>query len=365
MKRSIPSARPFAVALASNARDALKLVEKDKFHAILTDIIMPELSGVDFLRELRHHDLDVPVILMTAGPTLDSAIEAIEYGAQQYLLKPVEPAALVQAVGRAAALGELARYKRDAYAKSANDALPYGDRKTLETVLNQAFGTITIVFQPVVSMREQTLIGYEALMRCDEALFSSYATLLSAADRIGWRTALERTIYQRIAAASTELPDGALLFVNVHPNDAQEGLLVGAEAPLEPIARNVVLEVSEHATVEQLDAMAAQIDKLRGAGFRIAVDDVGTGPSGLLAFARLKPDYVKLDRTLLAGLDTDEARLRMVRGMYALTREIGVPMIAEGVESSGERDALLAMGADFAQGNLFGKPAGSFTAPSL
>ena len=200
----------FSVALADNARDALKLVEKDKFHAILTDIIMPELSGVDFLRELRHHDLDVPVILMTAGPTLDSAIEAIEYGAQQYLLKPVEPAALVQAVGRAAALGELARYKRDAYAKSANDALPYGDRKTLETVLNQAFGTITIVFQPVVSMREQTLIGYEALMRCDEALFSSYATLLSAADRIGWRTALERTIYQRIAAASTELPDGAL-----------------------------------------------------------------------------------------------------------------------------------------------------------
>jgi len=355
----------FSVASADNARDALKLVEKDKFHAILTDIIMPELSGVDFLRELRRHDLDVPVILMTAGPTLDSAIEAIEYGAQQYLLKPVEPDALVQAVGRAAALGELARYKRDALAKASKEALPYGDRKTLEAVLNQAFGTIHVVFQPVVSMKEKTLLGYEALMRCDEALFANYATLLHAADRIGWRTALERTIYQRIAAASTELPDGAVLFVNVHPHDAQEGLLVGAESPLEPIARNVVLEVSEHATVEQLDAMAGQIDRLRGAGFRIAVDDVGTGPAGLLAFARMTPDFVKLDRTLMMGCDQDAARLRMVRGMFALTREIGVPMIAEGVETTGERDALLAMGADLAQGNLFGKPGATFGAPAL
>jgi EAL domain-containing protein (putative c-di-GMP-specific phosphodiesterase class I)/CheY-like chemotaxis protein len=353
----------FAVSSADNARDGLRLVEKNKFHAILTDIIMPELSGVDFLRELRRHDLDVPVILMTAGPTLDSAIEAIEYGAQQYLLKPVEPEALVQAVGRAAALGELARYKRDALAKASKEALPYGDRQTLEAVLNQAFGTIHVVFQPVVSMRAKKLIGYEALMRCDEALFASYNTLLTAADRIGWRTALERTIYKRIAAASTELPEGAVLFVNVHPNDAQEGLLMGAEAPLEPIARNVVLEVSEHAPVEQLDAMAGQIDRLRGAGFRIAVDDVGTGPSGLLAFTRLKPDFVKLDRTLLARLDEDESRLRMVRGMYALAREIGVPMIAEGVESTGERDALASLGADYAQGNFFGKPTATFAAP--
>ncbi|NCX13618.1 MAG: response regulator, partial [Betaproteobacteria bacterium] len=59
---------------------------------------MPEMTGVEFLRELRRHDLDVPVILMTAGPTLDSAISAIEYGAQQYLLKPVEPDELVKAV---------------------------------------------------------------------------------------------------------------------------------------------------------------------------------------------------------------------------------------------------------------------------
>ena len=108
--------RGFSVDTMGSAKDALALVPQQKYHAILADIPMTEMTGVEFLRALRRHDLDVPVILMTAGPTRDSAIDAIEYGAQQYLLKPVEPDALVQAVGRAMAFGELARGKRGAYA---------------------------------------------------------------------------------------------------------------------------------------------------------------------------------------------------------------------------------------------------------
>ena len=108
--------RGFSVDTMGSAKDALALVPQQKYHAILADILMTEMTGVEFLRALRRHDLDVPVILMTAGPTRDSAIDAIEYGAQQYLLKPVEPDALVQAVGRAMAFGELARGKRGAYA---------------------------------------------------------------------------------------------------------------------------------------------------------------------------------------------------------------------------------------------------------
>ena len=355
----------FAVETMANARDALKLLEHKTFHVVLSDIIMPELSGVDFLRELRRHDLDVPVILMTAGPTLDSALDAIEYGAQQYLLKPVEPESLVQSVGRAAALGELARLKRQALAMTTPDALPYGDRATLEAVLTRSFDTIRAVFQPIVSMKERRLIGYETFLRCDETLFASYEALLAAVDRIGWRTVLSKTIYQRIGHACSELPEGALLFVNIHPLDAQEGMLVGGDAPLEPIARSVVLEVSEHAPADQLAALAVSMPKLRSAGFRLAVDDLGTGPSGLVAFTRLSPDFAKLDRTLLAGLDTDVKRQRVVKAMYALCAELGVPIVAEGVESVAERDALLALGADYAQGNVFGAPTTEYATPSF
>jgi len=355
----------FHVDTVANARDGLKLLEQEKFHVVLSDIIMPELSGVDFLRELRRHDLDVPVILMTAGPTLDSALDAIEYGAQQYLLKPVEPESLVQSVGRAAALGELARLKRQALALTTRDALPYGDRTTLEAVLKRAFDTIRVVFQPIVSMTQRKLMGYEAFLRCDEMLFTSYGALLGAADRIGWRTTLSKTIYQRIGHECADLPDGALLFVNIHPLDAQEGMIVGSEAPLEPIARSVVLEVSEHAPADQLDTLAVTLPKLRSAGFRLALDDLGTGPSGLVGFTRLSPDFGKLDRTLLSGLDADPQRQKVVKAMYALCAELGLPLIAEGVETPSERDALKALGADYAQGNVFGSPTAGFEAPMV
>jgi EAL domain-containing protein (putative c-di-GMP-specific phosphodiesterase class I) len=357
--------RGFSVETAGNARDGLELLARERFHVILSDIIMPEMSGVDLLRELRRHDLDAPVILMTAGPTIDSAIDAIEYGAQQYLLKPVEPDALVQAVGRAAAIGELARLKREALAMAKGEALPHGDRATLEAVLKRAFETIHVAFQPVVSMRERSLVGYEALMRCDETLFATYGALLAAADRVAWRTPLSRTIYQRIAKSCADLPDGALLFVNVHPRDAQEGLLLGADAPLEPIGRSIVLEVSEHAPPDQIDAIANALPALRGSGYRLALDDLGTGPSGLAVFSRLEPDYVKLDRTLLAGLDADAQRQRVTRGMYALCAELGVPVIAEGVETPAERDTLRSLGADLAQGNVFGPAAPAFQRPNL
>lgn len=259
----------FKVDSAVNGREGLKLIETNSYNVILSDIIMPELSGVDFLRELRRHDLDVPVILMTAGPTLDSALDAIEYGAQQYLLKPVEPDALVKAVGRGAALGDLARLKRTALANTKATALPYGDRATLEIVLKRAFDSIRIVYAPIVSLKNKTVFGYEALMRCDEALFASYQPLSAAAGRIGWQSQLSRAIYHAIGQSCTDLPEGATLFVNIHPTDAHDGQLVGSGSPLEPIARSIVLEVSEHAPPGEIDSLSSQLSSLRGAGFRL------------------------------------------------------------------------------------------------
>jgi EAL domain-containing protein (putative c-di-GMP-specific phosphodiesterase class I) len=355
----------FRVDSAVNGREGLKLIETNSYNVILSDIIMPELSGVDFLRELRRHDLDVPVILMTAGPTLDSALDAIEYGAQQYLLKPVEPGALVLAVGRGAALGDLARLKRTALANTKAEALPYGDRATLEIVLKRAFDSIHIVYAPIVSLKKKSVFGYEALMRCDESLFASYQPLSAAAGRIGWQSQLSRAIYQAISRSCTELPEGATLFVNIHTADAHDGQLVGSRSPLEPIARNVVLEVSEHAPASEIDSLASQLRALRGAGFRLALDDLGTGPQGLMAFSRLNPDFTKLDRSILAGLDHDPARQKIVRAMYALCAELGVPVIAEGVETPGERDALIEIGADLAQGHLWGKPSRDFATPAI
>lgn len=357
--------RGFSVDTIANAREALARIAQRRYHAILSDIIMPEMSGVEFLRDLRRHDLDVPVILMTAGPTLDSAIDAVEYGAQQYLLKPVEPDALVKAVGRAVAIGEMARAKREALAGGGRKSVSLNERADLEAILRRAYETVSVAFQPVVSLRKQALIGYEALMRCDEKLFGTYDALLAASDRISWRPVLARTIYQRIAAACSALPDDALLFVNVHPLDAQEGLLTGPDAPLEPLARSIVLEASDRMPESQADVFAASLAAVRGAGYRMAIDDLGVGGSHMSLYSRLKPDFAKLDSSVIRGLDTSDDHLRMTRGMYALCRELGVPVIVEGVETEGERTALMALGADYAQGYLFGRPESGFAAPHI
>jgi EAL domain-containing protein (putative c-di-GMP-specific phosphodiesterase class I) len=153
--------------------------------------------------------------------------------------------------------------------------------------------------------------------------------------------------------------------VNVHPWDAQEGLLTGPDAPLEPLAKSIVLEIGDRTPQAQIDAFANGVPILRGAGFRVAVDDLGAGGAGLVAFGKLSPDFVKLDGTLISGLDGNEAAAKMTRGMYALCRELGVAVIAEGVETSGERDALARMGADLAQGHVFGEPGATFAPPRI
>lgn len=153
--------------------------------------------------------------------------------------------------------------------------------------------------------------------------------------------------------------------MNVHPYDAQEGLLTGGDSPLEPLARNIVLEISDTTPAAQFDAFAHGVPALRGAGFRIAVDDLGTGASGMAVYARLEPDFMKLDAPFVAGVAGGERGVRMARGAYAFCREIGVPVIAEGVETKAVRDGLEALGADLAQGHAFGKPNASFAPPIL
>src|ERR1019366_8353261 len=91
-----------------------------------------------------------------------------------------------------------------------------------------------------------------------------------------------------------------------------------------------------------------------------AIDNVGSGTSGLDIYDRLSPDFAKLDRSAFAGIGTSPNRQRTVRAIYAMFASLEVPLIAEGVETAEERDALLAVGADLAQGNLFGAPSKRF-----
>ena len=106
--------------------------------------------------------------------------------------------------------------------------------------------------------------------------------------------------------------------------------------------------------------MRTRVDSLRKLGFRIAVDDLGAGYAGLTTFTLLQPDFVKLDMTLVRDIDADTTRQRVVGTMARLCRELGMSVVAEGIETVAERDTLLTLGCDLLQGYLFARPGPPF-----
>ncbi len=113
---------------AADGEAATQLILSRPYDVIVSDVSMPRMGGLDLLRRLRERDLDVPLILMTGGTNLDAAIQAVEYGAFRYLLKPFKAEVLVDAVERAARLHALARLKRQAMQLQGGDAHLLGDR---------------------------------------------------------------------------------------------------------------------------------------------------------------------------------------------------------------------------------------------
>jgi EAL domain-containing protein (putative c-di-GMP-specific phosphodiesterase class I) len=187
--------------------------------------------------------------------------------------------------------------------------------------------------------------------------------MLLAARVLGRLPELGRVVRETVALAAEEAPPGALLFVNVHPWDLHAEDLTDPRAPLVRIAGRVVLEVTERSSLAEVLGLRDRVAALRRSGYRIAVDDLGSGHAGLACIAELEPDFVKIDRSLVRGLHLDPSRGRLVRATVGLCRELGIEAVAEGVEEPGERDALAAAGCDLLQGWLFGRPGRGFPAP--
>ncbi|HEX7667425.1 MAG TPA: response regulator, partial [Polyangiaceae bacterium] len=171
----------FHVEAAHDGDAALAKLSAGSFEVIVSDIELPKTSGVDVLRIVRAYDLDVPVILMTGSPKIETATEAVQLGALQYLLKPVTNEAIVEAVKRAARLSKMAKIKREALKLIGGPALSAGDLSGLELCFSRALDSVHLVYQPLVT-GGGGLFGYEALLRSTEPSMTTPGALLEAAE---------------------------------------------------------------------------------------------------------------------------------------------------------------------------------------
>ncbi len=350
------------VALALDGESAIATLEKESFDVIVSDIAMPGISGVELLRRVRQRDLDVPVILATAAPTVATAAEAVELGALRYLSKPVPSDTLLAAVDQAVRLHQMAKLKREALAVVGAMGMGVGDRAGLEVRFEAAMQGLWMAYQPIVDWKASRLFAHEALMRSAETTLATPSAVLAAAERLARVPHLGRRIRAQVAAdcAAVIVP---AIFVNLHPSDLLDDELYDPATPLGTIASRVVLEVTERASLDDVTDVRTRVKLLRDLGYRVAVDDLGAGYAGLTSFAQLEPDFVKLDMALIRDIDTEATKRKLVGSMTALCHDLGIEVIAEGVETPSERDTLVELGCTKLQGYLFGRPGAGFPRP--
>lgn len=334
------------------------------FDVVVSDVALPGASGIDLLKQVREHDLDLPVILVTGQPAIETAAAAVDYGAYRYFTKPVDIGSLLEAVEQAAKYRELAQAKRQAMeAIGVTNALA-ADRAGVEAQLKRALEGLWIAYQPIVRPPSGEIVAFEALMRSEEPSLPHPGAVLEAAERLDAVAALGRIVRARAVEPFDRMPPEALLFVNLHPSELEDPWLADPNAPLGSRASRVVLEITERATLDSVSNVQARIAALRELGYRIAVDDLGAGYAGLSSFAQLEPEFVKLDMSLIRNVHTSRTRQLVIRSLTALCADLGMQVVAEGVETAEERDAVVELGCDLLQGYHFARPGRAFPSAS-
>lgn len=346
----------FKVEEAESGEIALQKLLPGSVHvdAVISDISMPGLSGVEMLRLIRSRDLDLPVVLLTGRPSLETAIEAVEAGALRYLRKPATAAEIARTMDEAVRLGRLAHWRREALAITRTPSQFVGDRASMEIAFEEALDGLWLVAQPIVGARDGVVFGVELLARSISNRFTSITSIVAAAEKLGRVIAFGRRVRQ--IASTVDVPKDHALFVNIHSLEFDDEELYAGGSPLRQLGSKVILEVSERQSIEQVKNLKEKVAQLRALGFWIAVDDLGAGYAGLNSFAVLQPDIVKLDMAIIRGIDSDPYRRTLVRSMTAMCRDFGIPLVAEGVETEAEKAVLIDLGCDFLQGFLLGKP---------
>lgn len=349
---------------ADDGEEAAHLLSSKRYDVVVSDIQMPGMTGLDLLKAVRSTNLDVPVILVTGNPSTETAIRAIELGALRYLTKPFSPADLRRVVAYAACVNKMASAKREALKLMTGLEGFASDRAGLEASFERALATVSMHYQPIVSWSQRKVFGYEALARTNDVSLSTPLGLIEAAERLGRLVHLGRHLRRVVAATIDLIPSDTNVFVNVHPRDLEDDDLLSPTSPLAVNAKRIVLEITERASLDAYPEVPGRLATLKGLGYRIAIDDVGAGHAGLATFTKLEPQIAKLDMALIRGVDSNPTKQRVIRSMTELCRDLGVLVISEGVETAGERDALLDAGSDFLQGYLFGRPAARLLDPT-
>ena len=253
------------------------------------------------------------------------------------------------------------RALEESFADALREKEREGRRNAVQLARILHLGLVKSVYQPIVDIKSQRVMGFEALTRVGSGRFETIEMLFKAAEANDVLWSLERLCRRKALEGLPPIGRDQMLFLNIEPDSIHDPQLSGGEF-LDLLARagltptQVVLELTEHSAVRDFVAFRRTLERFRTQGFRLAMDDVGSGYSGLQAIAEIAPDFIKADMHLVRGLHESSIKRELIDTIRRFTDSTGITLVAEGVECAEELEALLRVGVRCAQGYLFARP---------
>lgn len=347
------------VGRARDARQAIDLARAAGPDVALVDVRMPGGGGPVAARGIRRDSPPTRIVAVSADAQPDAVLAMLDAGATGYIGKEEPVEQILRAVHRA--VDGRASIAVSSLASTAERLLERGaDRTTRErrTAADRIARAIEgpgldVIFQPIVDLSGGRVVGLEALARFHGApRHRSPEAWFAEAASVGLLEELEIAAIELAMSQLDRIPDDVYLSVNLSPSTICSEELPGL---IGDRAHRLMLEVTEGPLADE-ERAAACLRSLHELGARIAIDDVGAGYAGLSRLVGLSPDFIKLDRAVVAGVATDPFRRSLIQRMVSFAGDVGIVVIAEGIETQADLEELRALSVPFGQGFHLGRP---------
>ncbi|MCB2227043.1 MAG: GGDEF domain-containing protein [Desulfarculaceae bacterium] len=246
----------------------------------------------------------------------------------------------------------------------AEGALDYGQLALMREFRALLDGqSLHAVYQPIVDLGRGEVLGWEALARGPEQIqFAHPQMMFEFAEEVGSLFKLERACRRAAIDGLGGLEPHQKLFLNIHPQTVGDPSFKNGETKrllarhgLKP--ENVVFEITERHTIKDFTNFHRTLDHYRSQGYLVAIDDAGTGYSGLSRMALIRPDFIKVDMSLIHGIESNPVQRALMETLVTFAERIGCAVVAEGIETATELSCLLSMGVHYGQGFHLARPA--------
>jgi len=338
--------RGYEVNIAHNGEEALEKA-KGRPDLILIDVMMPIMDGYQLCSRLRQDKKtkNIPIIMLTAKKTPQDKIEGLQIGADDYISKSFD---LEELFARIEAL-----LRRSGRSEEVEQDKALLAKELREIIKNES---VEIVFQPIVYLEPRRLFAYEVLTRGPEnSQLHSPEDLFKCALNYGMLPDLEIVCRKKALAKIGKLIEEKLFFVNTSPclieSDRLKEILALYKNP-----EQIVLEIVERSEIKDFSIFCKTVNSIKARGFKISIDDVGSGYSSLDTIAALEPDFVKIDMAIVRDIHLNPTRQNLIKAIMFFCNQDKIVPIGEGIETEDEMKSLISLGVEVGQGYFLGRP---------